>query len=175
MRINIILAFLVLGFSTMAQKVGVKSYIDFEVSNFKVNTVEGNLSDISGVVKFDLADVNSSSFKIKIGISSINTENEERDEHLQAEEFFNAEKYPKATFTSTSVSKEGEDYVVKGELTIKGITQSVSIPFKYTELKGGFLLSGPLTVDRYDFKVGESSSFTIGRDIDLTIHCYLVN
>jgi polyisoprenoid-binding protein YceI len=164
-----------LGFTSYGQKLGVKSTINFEVDNFKVNTVEGSFSDITGSVSFDPAKLEEARFDVKIAINSINTGNDTRDRDLQEEEYFNSVKYPQATFVSTSVERVGDKFWVKGNLTIKGISKPVNIPFTLSYLRGGYLLSGPLTLDRYDFKVGSSSSISIGREVSLQVNCYLVN
>ncbi len=170
-----LLLFTTFAISGFSQKLGVKSVINFEIDNFKVNTVEGSFSGITGSVNFDPADLEKARFDIKIDIKSIDTDNETRDKDLQAEEYFNSDQYPYATYISNSVQRVEDKFWVKGNLTIKGITKEVNIPFQLSYLRGGYLLSGPLTLDRYDFKVGSSSSISIGREAKLEIKCYLVN
>ncbi len=163
------------GFIASAQKLGVKSVINFEIDNFKVNTVEGSFLGITGSVDFDPGNLDEAQFDIQIDIKSIDTDNSTRDKDLQEEEYFHSAKYPSATFVSTSVNRVNDKFWVKGNLTIKGITKEVGIPFTLSYLRGGYLLSGPLTLDRYDFKVGSSSSLSIGREVKLEVKCYLVN
>ncbi len=163
------------GITTSAQQLGVKSVVNFEVDNFKVNTVEGSFSGITGSVDFDPAKLEEARFDIRIAIKSIDTDNDTRDKDLQAEEYFHSEKYPFATFVSTEVNLVGDKFWVKGKLTIKGISKDISIPFKLSYLRGGYLLEGPIVLDRYDFKIGSTSSFSIGREVKLNVRCYLVN
>ncbi len=169
------LLFTLFGNLAIGQKLGVKSTVNFEVDNFKINTVEGSFSDITGSVDFDPAELEKARFDIKIGIKSIDTDNSTRDADLQEEEYFHSSKYPYATFVSSSVNRVGDKFWVKGNLTVKGITKAVNLPFTLSYLRGGYLLSAPLTLDRYDFKVGSSSSISIGREVKLEVKCYLVN
>lgn len=157
------------------QKIGDQTRINFEIGNLMINTVEGSFTGISGDVNFDPAKVDKASFDVRIPIKSIKTGNSTRDKDLHGEKYFHADKYPNARFTSTSVSREGESIVVKGDLTIKGTTRKVSIPFAVSTLTNGYLLSGNLTLDRYDFGVGSSGSFTMGREVELSIQLYLVD
>ena len=65
-------------------------------------------------------------------VASVDTRNAQRDGHLRTNDFFDAETHPQITFTSTGVANEGgNDFVVTGDLTIKGVTKSISIPLEY--------------------------------------------
>lgn len=152
-----------------------KSSISFSISNLYVNTVEGNFMGFEGDVKLDLKNLGNSSFEIKIPVSNINTENKDRDNHLQAEEYFNSSKFPFIIFTSTNVISTAKGLDISGKLNIKGITKTITIPFKYETTKEGYLLIGNFQVDRYDFKVGSEGSFGMGRMVDLKIQCLIKN
>jgi polyisoprenoid-binding protein YceI len=69
---------------------------------------------------------------IEIDAASINTGNKKRDDHLKGPDFFNVKQFPKLTFKSTKVEKKGDAYSVTGDLTIHGVTKSVTVDVKKT-------------------------------------------
>lgn len=150
-----------------------KSSVSFSISNLYVNTVEGSFSDFTGKVVFDAQKPENSTFKIKIPVSSIDTENKDRDKHLQAEEYFNSEKFPYIIFTSSFVKKTALGLDITGNLSIKGVSKKFTIPFTYSKNDGGYLLKGNFELDRYDFKVGSDGSFSMGIEVNLKIDCYI--
>ena len=143
-----------------------KSTVQFTVSNFGVNTVEGSFADVKGTVNFDQAHPAKAEIDVHVAVNTISTGIAERDEHLQESEYFHAEKYPFIKFKSTSVSKTKSGVLLKGTLTIKGISKAIVVPATYTQ-KG---LTCNFTIDRYDFKVGSSGSFAIGRDVAVAVY-----
>tara|TARA_R110002124_G_scaffold102597_3_gene250813 strand:- start:288 stop:833 length:546 start_codon:yes stop_codon:yes gene_type:complete len=151
-----------------------KSKISFSISNMIVNTVEGSFTDFSGEVFFDINKMENSRFQIKIPVASIDTDNEERDKHLMAEDYFYKDKFPYAVFTSSFVNKTAEGFDITGKLSVRGESKTITIPFSYTKTSDGYLLKGEYEIDRYDFKIGDKGSFLMGRDVDLEIQCYIV-
>jgi polyisoprenoid-binding protein YceI len=100
--------------------------------------------------------------KASIGVASINTQNTKRDNHLKSSDFFDAEKHPTITFESSSVRKKGNQLIVKGKLSMHGVTKPVTIPFKVANGKNGAgvdtrTYKGKLTIDRNDFGIGTDS------------------
>lgn len=148
-----------------------KSYIEFKASNFWVNTVTGTIKGWEGEVDFDRSNPTQSSFDVSAKVKTINTGNEERDDHLRSDDFFNAEKYPEIRFESIRVTDLGEKgYMVIGNLTIRDVTSEVIMPFEIGENE----LRGQLTIDRHDFNVGvDQSNFSVGKEIDVTVVCVL--
>ncbi|KXX68379.1 YceI family protein [Flammeovirga sp. SJP92] len=146
------------------------SKIDFTISNFKVNSVEGFFNGMSGSIQFDENDLSSSEFNVCIDASTVNTDNEKRDDHLKNEDFFDVEKYPKICFTSDEVVKNGNKYITKGNLTLHGVTKEVSIPF----VKNGSNLEGKLEIKRLDYDLGKGTgTFTVGDEVEIKITCVL--
>ena len=160
---------LLLTFLAQAQKINTeKSMVTFKVSNLGFNTVEGTFKGLSGEVLINDQNLAESSINACLKVSTVNTDNTTRDEHLQKEEFFATETYPQICFSSSSFSKTTEGYLVTGLLSIRGISKGVSIPF---QLKNG-VFSGQFSIDRLDFKVGEDyNTFTIGNEVELQINC----
>ena len=100
-----------------------------------------------------------------IDLGLIDTKNKQRDDHIRTVDFFEVDKYPTMTYRSTGVRRDGEDYVLDGDLTLKGVTRPVSLkleiggfgadPFLVDPLKGarvGFSATGE--INRVDFGVG---------------------
>jgi polyisoprenoid-binding protein YceI len=99
---------------------------EFAVKHLMISTVKGQFSDIGGRLTLDDSAPIRSSVEVEIGVSSVDTREAKRDEHLRSADFFAAEEYPTMTFRSTEVERTGEDtYNVRGDLTIRGVTKPV--------------------------------------------------
>ena len=109
------------------------SSASFEVRHMMVSTVQGRFSDVKGTIVLDEKNLAKSSIEAEIGVESVSTGNDKRDQHLKAKDFFDAKQFPKMTFKSSKVTKaDGGEFNVEGELTIKGVTKPVTL--KVTEL-----------------------------------------
>ncbi|MGD9206510.1 MAG: YceI family protein, partial [Desulfobacterales bacterium] len=126
-------------------------------------TVRGYFEDYTGSVQFDADNMEMGRIKLEVKTKSVNTGIPNRDNHLRADEFFAVKKYPTMTFESTGVKqKQGNEYIVEGNLTVKGKTQKVAVPFTYfgsreNPLKKGQQVAGfeaRFTVNRLDYGVG---------------------
>jgi polyisoprenoid-binding protein YceI len=112
------------------------SRIGFVARHAMVTKVRGAFSDVVGQGYFDADQPEKSSVELTIQVASVDTGNADRDAHLRANDFFEAEKYPVITYRSTAVQRLDEDhYRVTGDLTIKDVTKPVSVDFE---------LSGPV-------------------------------
>jgi polyisoprenoid-binding protein YceI len=153
-------------FTANAQNI-IDSKVKFEIGNMGFKTVEGSFSNIQGDIQFNSNNVNESSFNVCIPVNTVNTENEKRDEHLLADDFFHQEKYPNICFVSTKISKTKEGFVAEGTLSIKGIEQTVSIPFTYSDKT----YNGSLELERLDYGLGPNGGFMIAKTVTLSIYC----
>ena len=105
--------------------------IGFVARHAMVTKVRGAFNQFEGTGFFDADDPTSSKLQLTIRADSIDTGNADRDAHLRGNDFFDMEQYPEITFASTSVEKVGDDeYRVTGDLTIKGLTRPITIPFE---------------------------------------------
>ena len=132
------------------------SEIQFKVKHLVITTVTGNFNEFSGTVEsgdtFENAEI-----LIEINTASINTNNEQRDEHLKKGDFFDVEKFPKLSFKATKFSKKGDDFELIGDLTIKDVTNSITLAVEYGGIakdpwgntKAGFEVTGK--INRKDF------------------------
>jgi polyisoprenoid-binding protein YceI len=91
-----------------------------------ISFVKGKFSGLSGVLRLDESDYTHSTVDVSIPAASIRTVDDKLDAHLKEADFFDVEKFPTLTFESTSIRSTGDrDYEVTGDLTIRGVTQSV--------------------------------------------------
>jgi polyisoprenoid-binding protein YceI len=96
-----------------------------------VSKVRGKFETFEGTIT-SAADVTASKVEVSIDLASVNTGTADRDAHLRSGDFFNAEANPKMTFVSTSIVEKGAgEFVVTGDLTIKGVTKSVELETEF--------------------------------------------
>lgn len=145
------------------------SFIGFKVKHMGLIDVPGFFRDFTGTVNYDTADPTKSSVEFTAKVTSVDTGVAGRDNHLRTADFFEVEKYPEMTFKSTKVEKKGDGWIVSGDLTMKGVTKPVSIPFEIS----GFLpgseragakigISGEATINRRDFGVNYGNNLPSG-------------
>jgi polyisoprenoid-binding protein YceI len=104
------------------------SGVSFSIRHF-VSNVSGRFRDFDGVIKYDKANPSAASVEFTVKTASIDTTNNDRDEHLRSKDFFEVQKFPTLTFTSTQVvAKDGTTLEVTGNLTLHGVTRSVTFP-----------------------------------------------
>ena len=109
------------------------STVGFVVRHAMVTKVRGNFTDFEGTAELDGANPAASGVEVAIKTASIDTRNNDRDTHLRSADFFDVEVFPVMSFRSTNVEVTGDDTVdITGDLTIKDVTRSLTIPFEYT-------------------------------------------
>lgn len=161
------------------------SEVQFKVKHLVITTVTGSFTDFSGKVQagedFANADI---SFEINAG--SVSTNNEQRDGHLKSADFFEVEKYPKIVFKGNSLTRKSNDeFELKGELTIKGVTRPVTLAVEYGgvttdpwgAVKAGFEIKG--VINRKDFGLTwsattEAGGLVVSDDVRLAINVQFV-
>jgi K(+)-stimulated pyrophosphate-energized sodium pump len=153
---------------------GDHTYIDFEIRHL-LSTSKGNFGDVSGSFEVG-SDIRNSNIDIMIDAASINTRNEKRDKHLRGEDFFHVEKYPTIKFSSSDVEKTAVGYVAHGELSMRGVTREVDLPFTFAGVeespyKEGLMVSGfegVLTIDRNDYDLGyQPAPGMLGKEVKI--------
>jgi polyisoprenoid-binding protein YceI len=145
----------------------VHSEIGFSARHMMVSKVRGKFGNFSGEI-VTTEDPYKSSATAEIDLKSITTGNDQRDEHLRSADFFEVETYPTMTYRSTGARFENGNYVLDGELTLKGITRNVPLvlemngfgPDPYGGTRAGFTASGEL--NRRDFNVNFSAPMQNG-------------
>jgi len=153
------------------------SQVNFQIRHMGVSTVRGSISGITGTVVWDAKDPSKSSVEATITTKTVSTNNEKRDADLRSPSFFDVEKYPTMTFKSTSVTSAGGKLQVVGDLTLGGVTKSVTLDVdgptppqkgQHDKLVIGFSIGGLLK--RSDFNFGQKyGSPILGDEVRFTI------
>jgi polyisoprenoid-binding protein YceI len=147
----------------------VHSRIGFVARHAMVTKVRGSFNDFEGSGSFDAEDPSRSHLRLTIQAASIDTRNADRDAHLRSNDFFDMETYPEITFASTAVEQvDAENYRVTGDLTIKGVTNPVTVDLEYTgsavdpygNQRIGF--EGRTTVNRKDWGITWNAALEAG-------------
>lgn len=145
------------------------STIGFVARHAVITKVRGTFDDIEGAAAINGADLAASSVHVTLKTASIDTRQQQRDDHLRSVDFFDAETYPEITFTSTSVTPVDDTNVeVTGDLTIKGKTNPITIPMEYTgsatdpfgNQRAGF--EGKVDVNRKDYGLTWNAALETG-------------
>jgi polyisoprenoid-binding protein YceI len=147
------------------------SEITFSVRHLAISKVRGSFDT------FD-ATIAKSTVVATIEVASVNTNQKDRDNHLRTNDFFKADEFPTITFVSTSVALDGDDITVVGDLTLRGVTKSVTLTGEfggivtdgYGQTKAGFTAS--TKINRHDYGVSwnaalEAGGFTLGDDVTI--------
>ncbi|TDV48887.1 YceI family protein [Actinophytocola oryzae] len=131
----------------------------FSVRHLVVTKVRGRFADVKGTIT-TAENPLESSVDIEIGLDSITTNQEQRDNHLRSADFFEVETYPTMTYKASGARQDGDKYVLDGELTLKGVTKVVPLTFELNgigenPLAGGTVagFSATASINRKDFNV----------------------
>ncbi len=164
----------------------VHSSINFKVRHMMVGKVRGQFKDFNVTVLGDLADLTKAKVEAKIKVASLDTKDPKRDEHLRSEDFFFAEKFPDIAFVSKSVEKKDEQYLLKGSLTMRGVTKEIEIPFEVLgeiknakgEVRVG--IEANTKLNRIDYGVKwnrtlDKGGVVVGNEVDIEILLSLIS
>ena len=136
----------------------VHSEVSFTVRHMMVSKVRGRFDKFEGTITTD-PDPLRSTVTATVDLGSVNTGNETRDNHIRSEDFFHTEKHPTMTFRSTGLRPAGDDYLLDGDLTLRGVTRPVTFrlevngfgPDPYGGTRAGF--SATAEINRQDWNV----------------------
>lgn len=155
------------------------SGVGFTIRHLMVSKVRGRFGTFEGtIVTGD--DVLDSAVTATIDLASIDTGNGQRDEHVRSADFLDVATYPTMTYRSTGVRPDGEDFVLDGELTLRGITRNVPLkleiggfgpdPFReddpFKGARAGFTATGEIS--RLEFGVGDTTKIPGGNGLGLS-------
>ena len=141
--------------------------------------VPGRFKEFSGTLWLDRQDYTKSRVEVTIKAASISTDQEQRDNHLRSDAFFDVANHPTLTFKSTAVRPQGEKLAIEGDLTIRGVTKRVTLDADilgsatyYDVERVGF--EARTTIDRTQFDVSwndavEGGGYVLGHDVEITI------
>jgi polyisoprenoid-binding protein YceI len=145
------------------------SRVGFAARHAMIAKVRGAFTEFDGTLHIDVENPAASKATVTIQAKSIDTRNQMRDDHLKSNDFFDMDNHPEITFVSTAVNQtSGTEFTLTGDLTIKGVTKPVSIPFEYTgsvndpwgNERAGF--EGSVTINRLDWGVNWNTALEAG-------------
>jgi polyisoprenoid-binding protein YceI len=157
------------------------SDVSFEIRHL-ISKVPGQFNTFDGAIVADFDNLEKSSVTFSIDAASIDTANEDRDNHLRSEDFFNVAENPEITFRSTEIKKTGDNaYAVTGLFTMNGVTKAVTLPVTYLgemtdawgNTKAGFSIETTLNRKDYEIvwnKVLDAGGTVLGDDVEVSIN-----
>lgn len=158
------------------------SEVQFKIKHLVISTVTGSFKTFEGTVETENDGFEGAKIQFSADIDSIDTNMAQRDAHLKSADFFDAENFPKLSFVSSSFTqKDDENYVLTGDLTLRGVTKSVTLSATYGgqmvdfygNTKAGFEISGK--INRKDFglnwsAVTEAGGVVVSDEVKLHIN-----
>jgi polyisoprenoid-binding protein YceI len=164
----------------------VHSEVGFSVKHMMISKAKGTFDKFDAVIEADVDDLTDSKVEVTVDIASINTRNEDRDNHLRSGDFFDSEAYPKMTFIATDIKKKSSNtYDVTGDLTIKDTTKPVTIDVTFEgqskDPMGGATVagfSGSTSINRKEFGLTwnaavETGGVLVGEDVKINFELEL--
>jgi polyisoprenoid-binding protein YceI len=159
----------------------------FSVRHMMISNVKGEFSKVAGTVTFDPDNPAASQVEATIDATSVHTRDEQRDGHLKSPDFFDVAKFPEIRFVSRSVESHGlGEFLVKGDLTIHGVTQGVTLRVEgptaemkdpWGNMRAG--ASATTKIHRKDFGLNfnvplESGGVVVGDEVSITLEVELI-
>ena len=142
--------------------------VSFKIKNAGI-TVTGKFTGLKTTLVFNPDKLATSSLKASLEVATIKTGIDKRDEDLQAEKYFDADKYKIIEVASTKLYKKGTQYSGMFNVTIKGVTKQVEIPFEFKQTGNEAEFTGSFPLNRRDFGVG-GRTLTMSDDLTVSIH-----
>jgi polyisoprenoid-binding protein YceI len=161
------------------------SEIDFAVRHMMISTVRGKFARFDADVSVDPAKLEEAKVTARIDAASIDTAEEKRDGHLRSPDFFDVANYPTLTFTSTKVTRNGNDLEVTGNLKIKDQEHPVTLKGEVTgpgkdpwgNSRIGFSLSGEIDREKWGLtwnQALETGGVLVAKKVKITLETQLV-
>ena len=148
----------------------------FKIKHLDVAYVYGRINGPTGTISYDPANPEATKFDVTLQAANVDTGNAQRDNHLKSPAFFNAKEFPTLTFKSASVKKlDDKTLEVTGDLTIHGVTKSITVKIDVVGIGPGVPQTGPVagfestfTINRNDYGIKEFPG-VLGDDVTFTI------
>jgi polyisoprenoid-binding protein YceI len=153
------------------------SEVDFNITHLTITNVHGRFGKVAATITFNESDITKSTVTATIGVDTVDTGVDQRNTHLKSPDFFDVANLPTATFTSTSVAKNGNHLTVTGNLTLHGVTKPVVLdvegpvgPVQGMDHKQHVGFSATTTISRSAFGIGPKfGPSMVGDDVKLSI------
>lgn len=162
------------------------SELQFKIKHLMISTVTGQFNQFKGTVETNDDDFTTAKVRFEAEINSISTNNEQRDEHLRAGDFFNAAEYPSLVFEGERMVKTGEDaYKLHGTLTVKGVSKNLVLDVElggitkdpWGNTRTGFSVTGKINRQDYGISFGavsETGGLLLGDDVKINANVQFV-
>jgi polyisoprenoid-binding protein YceI len=160
------------------------SNVKFTVTHMAISEVDGNFKSFDGTLESAKPDFSDAKIQFNIDVASIGTDNENRDNHLKGDDFFNAAQFPKISFTSTSMKPlGGNKFQLTGTMTVRDVTKTVTWDVTYGGImstprgrKAGF--KAKATINRFDYnlkwnRATEAGGLVVGENVDVVLNIQL--
>jgi len=155
--------------------------IGFDIEHMGLSQIQGRFNKFAGTIQADPKNLDNSSVQFTIQVESVDTAVAPRDAHLRTADYFEVAKYPEITFKSTKIRRKGKGYVADGVLTAKGVSKSISIPFRHygplDDPRAGRrigIVADPIQLDRVAFGIGNdqklpNGSYALGKNVTVRL------
>ena len=154
------------------------SSLNFNISHSGISIVNGKFIEYTGNLTTNGEELNNAKVDFAVKVKSINTNVEDRDNHLRSADFFEVGKYPEMTFKSSKIVATGkpDQYLLHGKLTIKDVTKDVIFDVHYggtakSDQGEKLGLKATTTINRFDYNINyDPTAVGIGKDVTIIVH-----
>ncbi|MGM0580457.1 MAG: YceI family protein [Bacteroidota bacterium] len=157
------------------------SEVQFKVKHLVISTVTGQFNKFEGSLESEKEGFDGAKAEFQLESASIDTNVDDRDNHLKSADFFDAEKFPHIKFNNGKLTKSGDDYKLMGELTIKDVTKPITLDVEYGgsmvdgygQNKAGFEITGKINRKEFGLTwnaVTEAGGVVVGDDVKLQMN-----
>ncbi|WP_373513474.1 YceI family protein [Persicitalea sp.] len=151
------------------------SKLGFTVTHLLISEVDGNFKDFNVTLAADKEDLSDATVELTASISSVDTDNERRDDHLKSDDWFAATVHPTMTFKSTSIKKVADKkYSLAGNLTMHGVAKPITMDMVVLGVREHPRTKKPMAaikvtgkLNRIDFGVGSDNTATVGNEVEI--------
>ena len=162
------------------------SDIMFKVKHLMISTTTGNFKKFDATLEVTTDDFSDAKLSFEAHVDSIETKNAQRDAHLKSDDFFNAEKFPLLTFSSSKMEKvSGDEYMLTGDLTIRDVTKTVALKVEYNGStkdpwgmeRMGFEISGKIDRKEYGLSwsaLTEAGGLVVSDEVKLLMNVEMI-
>ena len=146
-----------------------KAKVAFSIKG-PLGTVHGDFTGLKATIRFDVKNPEAGSISASIDAKTVSTGIGLRNHHLRNEEqYLNTDKYPTISFHSKKIEKTGSGYTANGDLTLKGVSKPVQIPFTFSPSGNSGVFKGQFVIKRGDFNIGGKPGGSVGDDITISL------
>lgn len=163
------------------------SSVEFSIRHLGISDVRGTFPVVTGSLEMNGDDAMNAKLNVTLDVRSVNTNNQMRDQHIQAADYFDTANFPQAAFVSKKIERDGDKLQVTGDFTLRGVTKEAVL--EVAELSGEVFdptskmikrgASGAMTINRKDYEMTiqmplDKGGVLLGEVIPISIHAEFV-